>query len=272
MKIKVMTYNVLYAFHEREGDAFLFHPSRAQAAERVVRAEAPDVLGVTEAVYCGARGRILRPDYKALFGLEHMHCAGFENDWGNCLMSRFPIVSAERLPLGAGRMGTMTSALRATLDCDGRALHVDLVHPSPSVTESERVEGFKPLLQSHSRPYVMFGDFNALSDEDPYDHATMVSELRGNVRDPEELATRMLDRQLIASVRAAGLTDTMPLSGRVFTLPTGLSRPHATQGARLRLDYIFTSPELKTLSSRVIKNADADAVSDHYPVVAELEL
>src|SRR6185503_6159061 len=124
-------------------------------------------------------------------------------------------------------------ALRATLDCEGRPLHVDLVHPSPSITELERVQAFEPLLATARRPYLLLGDFNALSDEDPYHQETLVAELAGNVPDPPALAARMLDRRLIAAVRAAGLADTMPLAARTHSLPTRLPRPHATQGARL---------------------------------------
>lgn len=272
MRLRVMTYNLLYAFHERHGDTMLFQEDRARAAREVVRACAPDILGVTEAVYCGTgRGRQIRPDYAAMFEMEHVHSCGFEGDWGNCLVSRFPIRHAERLPLGGGRTDVTSSALRATLDCDGREVHVDVVHPSPAVTEAERVAAFEPLLSTLQRPYLMIGDFNALSDEDPYDHATLVAQLTGHVEHPEALAARMLDRRLIATVRAQGLQDVAP-PGRPHTLPTRLSRPHATQGARLRLDYIFASQEFRAERVEVIVDEATDRASDHYPIVADLAL
>jgi endonuclease/exonuclease/phosphatase family metal-dependent hydrolase len=267
-----MTYNVLYAFHERQGDTMLFQEERARAVREVVRACAPDVLGITEAVYCGAgRGRLIRPDYATMFGLEHVYADGFDGDWGNCLVSRFPIRHAERWPLGGGRREVTSSALRATLDCEGREVHVDVVHPSPAITEAERVEAFVPLLSTRPRPYLMVGDLNALSDEDPYDRATLVSQLTGHVAQPDELAARMLDRRLVATVRAHGLHDVAP-PGRRHTLPTRLPRPHATQGARLRLDYIFASDDFRVERVEVIENEATDRASDHYPLVADLVL
>lgn len=144
-----MTYNLLYASHERQGDTMIFQEERARAVREVVRACAPDVLGLTEAVYCGAgRGRLIRPDYAAMFGLEHVHAAGFDGDWGNCLVSRFPILRAECLPLGGGRREVTSSALRATLDCDGREVHVDLVHPSP---RSRRRSASRPSVRCSRR-------------------------------------------------------------------------------------------------------------------------
>lgn len=272
VQLRVMTYNLLYAFHERQGDTMLFQEERARAVREVVRACAPDVLGLTEAVYCGVgRGRMIRPDYAAMFGLPHVHACGYEGDWGNCLVSRHPIRHAERLPLGGGRRDVTSSALRATLDCDGREVHVDVVHPSPAVREAERVAAFVPLLSTLRRPYLMIGDFNALSDEDPYDHATLVAELTGHVEQPDALASRMLDRRLIATIRAHGLQDLAP-PGRRHTLPTRLDRAHATQGARLRLDYIFASPEFRAGRVEVIEDEATDRASDHYPLVADLEV
>jgi endonuclease/exonuclease/phosphatase family metal-dependent hydrolase len=267
-----MTYNLLYAFHERVGDTMLLQEDRCGPAAAVVRACAPDIIGVTEAVYCGSgRGRLLRPDYARMFGLPHVHAAGFDGDWGNCVVSRFPIRHSECLPLGGGRLGVTSCAVRVTLDCDGRDVHVDVVHPSPSITETERVEAFRPLLASLKRPYLMIGDLNALSDEDPYDQATLVKELTGHVKDPEAHAKRMLDRQLVALIREHGLRDIAP-AGRRHTLPTRLPRSHATQGARLRLDYIFTSEEFRAGQAEVIENETTDRVSDHYPIFADVEL
>jgi endonuclease/exonuclease/phosphatase family metal-dependent hydrolase len=82
----------------------------------------------------------------------------------------------------------------------------------------------------------------------------------------------MLDRRLIATVRAAGLTDALPAHARGHTVPTRLPRPHATQGARLRIDYVFVSPELSLTRAAIVRDPAADRASDHYPMMAELEL
>jgi endonuclease/exonuclease/phosphatase family metal-dependent hydrolase len=267
-----MTYNLLYGFHEREGDALVYRDERARAAAEVVRAAAPDLLALTEAVYVGPGGRVVRHDFAALFGLPHVACRGFDGEWASALASRFPISRVERLPLGRHPGGAPPSALRTTVDCAGRALHVDVVHPSPHVTEAERVEAFAPLLASRATPYLLAGDLNALSDEDEYDAAALAAQMVGRVPEPQALAARMLDRQLVASVRAHDLVDAMPAARRGHTLPTRLPRPHDTQGAELRIDYLFVSRDVRVLDAEVIRRAPADEASDHYPVVATLEL
>ncbi|MEO8700957.1 MAG: endonuclease/exonuclease/phosphatase family protein [Kofleriaceae bacterium] len=268
--LRVMTYNVLYGCHERVGTTFVYQPARAEAVREVVRAEAPDILGLTEAAYCGAHGRLLMQDFAAMFGLPHVFAAGGEGDWTSMLLSRHPIVDASRIPLGGSPSGIMMSALRTTIDAgsDGR-WRFDLVHPSPHISEAARVEAFAPLLEPTAEPRVVFGDFNALSDEDPYTHAGLVEDMRGQVDDPAAVATTMLDRQLLATLRAHGLRDTMPVEARVHTIPTRLTRA-STQGARLRIDYVLASANVEVLTGKVIHSAPADRGSDHYPIVAEL--
>jgi endonuclease/exonuclease/phosphatase family metal-dependent hydrolase len=81
----------------------------------------------------------------------------------------------------------------------------------------------------------------------------------------------MLDRQLVAAVRSHGLTDALEPARRTHTLPTRLPRPGSTQGAELRIDYIFVSRELRVARAEVIHSDAADRASDHYPVVAEIQ-
>lgn len=271
-RLKVMAYNILYGFHEREGDALVYRSERARAAAEVIRAEAPDVLALTEGAYVGWRGRVVRDDFAALVGLPHVACAGVEGEWASVLASRFPILEVERLPLGETPGGPASSALRATLECEGRKLHVDVVHPSPHITEMERVEAFAPLLATARRPYVLLGDFNSLSDEDAYTSADLLAEMEPHVTRPEAIVARMLDRQVIASVRAHGLVDTLPEDRRTHTIPTRLERGKSTQGARIRIDYIFVSPEIRATDAEIIQRAPTDAASDHYPIVATLEI
>lgn len=273
MRVRVMTYNLLYGFHERTTDGLLYQPARALAAREVVHAESPDILALTEAAYCDDRWTTIREDFVALFGLPHLFAAGFPGDFGNCLLSRFPIVKAERHALGGG--SGPPSALRVVLDVgEGRrALHVDVVHPSPRISESERVAAFEPLLASLASPHIMVGDFNALSDEDPYEHARLTAQMKAyNVSNPEAVATVMLDRQLLAATRARGLRDALPVDARKHTIPTKLPRPNATQGAELRIDYVLVTNDINVRGGRIIQSDLTDKVSDHYPVVVDLDL
>ncbi|MBA2538941.1 MAG: endonuclease/exonuclease/phosphatase family protein, partial [Deltaproteobacteria bacterium] len=235
-------------------------------------AEAPDVIALTEAAYCGAAGRIIRHDFATMFALPHVATAGFEGEWTNVLVSRFPILHAERHELGRSPSGIQPSALRTILDVGGRSVHVDIVHPSPHVPEAERVAAVAPLLETHQTPYIMLGDFNALSDEDPYTREGLRAQMLDHVVEPDAIVTQMLERQLIRSIRARGLVDSLAVEARGHTIPTQLERGIATQGAQIRIDYIFVSSEFRVVDSQIVRRAPADEVSDHYPVVATLAL
>ncbi|MBI4145685.1 endonuclease/exonuclease/phosphatase family protein [Candidatus Woesearchaeota archaeon] len=272
MKIKVMTYNVLYGLHNRDGNLILLDLARMRAVRNIVRAEKPDILGLTEAVYCEFwtsqdRNRIIRVDYEQLFGLKHSYATGFEQEWGSMILSKFPILHAERLQLGKNHRGESVSAIRATLDVNGKRVHVDVVHPAPKISDNDRVTAFAPLLKTFTAPYLMIGDFNSLSEEDAYDRKKLIREIPANGKEARVVADRMLVRNLIPSVRSHGLEDTLPKNNRTHTIPT----KSKGREPKLRLDYIFASRDFKVISSRVIKNKLTETASDHYPVVAELE-
>jgi len=269
-RLKVMTYNLRYGFHKYGADKImLFQENEFRAAQKVIRSEKPDVLGITEAYYGAKQGRLIGIDYAKAFGYRHSYAASYEGDWGSCLLSRFPIVHAERLPLTKSQKGIQMSALRTTIDSKVN-IHVDVVHPSPKVQDAARVTAFRPLLKSFQKPYLMIGDFNSPSDEDEYSRADLMKGWKNRAEPPSVMADRFLKRKLIPLVKSYGLHDTLPEGRRTHTLPTNL--PGIPASPNMRIDYIFASPEFRTIRSRIIQNKLTDAASDPYPVVAQLEL
>ncbi len=77
--------------------------------------------------------------------------------------------------------------------------------------------------------------------------------------------TFMIDRKLLASVRARVLVDTLAPQNRTYTLPTRLDRGQATQGAQIRIDYIFVSQDIRVLHAEVVKRSPTDEVSESLP-------
>jgi endonuclease/exonuclease/phosphatase family metal-dependent hydrolase len=79
------------------------------------------------------------------------------------------------------------------------------------------------------------------------------------------------DSLVFQPARARGLRDALPVDARRHTVPTRRPRPHATQGARIRIDYVLITDGLRVLSGKVVQSEAADRASDHYPVVVDLE-
>ena len=98
------------------------------------------------------------------------------------------------------------------------------------MTEAERVAAFAPLLASRGTPYILLGDFNALDDTEPYTVAGLTAQMSEIVVDRRALAARMLDRQLLASVRAGGLVDALPVARRTHHDPDAAVPPACDAG------------------------------------------
>jgi len=93
----------------------------------------------------------------------------------------------------------------------------------------------------------------------------------GGSRDVGRVAR--VDTRAVAALDAAGLVDVFRAAGtgRVETAPTALGGP---EFSGMRLDYLFASPALAAYvrSCRVFESPDTDRASDHYPVVADVDL
>jgi endonuclease/exonuclease/phosphatase family metal-dependent hydrolase len=86
---------------------------------------------------------------------------------------------------------------------------------------------------------------------------------------------RTVDTRAVSRLLGAGLVDLWPHTGGAE--PDGLTVPTRHGGAEfaaMRLDYLLATPAVAALTRRVrvVRDGAADRASDHYPVVADLEL
>lgn len=154
--------------------------------------------------------------------------------YGNAILSRHPIIRAERfaLPRLAGK--EERSALLVEVSLSGQPLTVIATHLGLDANErGEQVQALGQIVQDVRTPVILAGDFNARPDS------------------PEI--------QFVASL----LTPTEELAAQ----PVGLTFPNPNPTARI--DYIFTS---RDLSEHVVYH-DVPKISgsDHLPVVAHID-
>ena len=154
-------------------------------------------------------------------------------EYGNAVLSRFPITRSERhlLPQPPGR--EPRSALLAELSIDGAPLTVIATHLGLNRSERRaQAETLAALVRKVRTPVILAGDFNAHPD------APEVRLLTGMLADTHALA----------------------YEGPGLTFPA--LRPTA------RIDYILTSPDL---APHVLRHEVPESLaSDHLPVVAEI--
>jgi endonuclease/exonuclease/phosphatase family metal-dependent hydrolase len=193
--------------------------------------------------------------------------AGFPAPYGNTLLTRYPILSAEThlavdLP-GREQRGF----LRAVLDTGENVplgvyvTHLDHRH------EDARLAQIKSMLQLMGRynnhPHIILGDFNALApsdyDERPHELARLVAQ-EGASRE------KVSGLQVVPHLLESGYVDAFASAGG------GPAETWSTEDPRVRIDYAFVSPPLAERLRRCQRweTPLAHAASDHFPLLTEL--
>lgn len=158
------------------------------------------------------------------------------SQFGNALLSRYPIARWENTHLFQSPGYEQRGLLHAEVGVPGIPLHVYVTHLD-AFSETDRAEQARQVVRlvGESRPVVLLGDFNAHSDT------------------PE-----------ISGIRAV-LTDTWTAAADG---DPGAARPAGAPAGRI--DYIFTTQPLR--ADWTSFRTDEPAASDHLPVVSRLAL
>ncbi len=270
MNLTIMAYNIERGFHSRN---HTLEEQRLEAAQRAVQLVNPDLLALTEACYGGPNSKNIIMDYAQLFGFPYAHFGSFPSfgprkgdEGGNCLLSRLPM-QAETVQLAH------KSAVRARIPLEDRILTLDVIHPSPSVTDAEKIKTHAPLLTSQQAPYILTGDFNTISPEDvaKYDFNQLTKDIESyNPAKAKLIINNWQNAEFVRWLLKEGLTDAFPEKDRQSTVPTRYAYERKKDG--VRMDFIFTSPDIRTSKTYVLKNEDTEIASDHYPIVGIFDI
>lgn len=232
--ITILTYNV--------GNG-LARPERLAA---FLRDSDADVIGLQEIDVAQAAAL----EEIALESYPHrvIHGAGFD---GCALLSKYPITDLDWHDLAIGRR-----ALRATLDIDGKPLRMTVAHPQPP-----RLRRWGIAFDKTTRQQLDI--LGQLVSADP--HSVLVGDFNMTMRHP-----------IHGEFRQFGLIDAFHTVGKgrgsTFPLRPGhmKSFDHHLYWVPLpaftRLDYIWHTPDLRTLFSWTERGVG----SDHSPVFALL--
>jgi endonuclease/exonuclease/phosphatase family metal-dependent hydrolase len=244
---RLLTYNILHGGH-----------GRTAAIAAVINACAPDLVLLQEATDRGNVERIAEATGMAEWQAFDKQSLGF--------LSRRPVASC-----GWVRPRVSRHAFVEVVP-EGERLRVFGVHLSAvhaAWTEHRRVMELRALLRSVARHqdgfHVLAGDFNTVAPGDVFDSALLPMRVRplvwlsgGRIR--WRTVQTVLDAGYVDGFRQAHPDD----PGN--TLPT--SNPH------VRLDYVFipSSYQDRIASCQVVRDSIAVGASDHFPVVADLNV
>ncbi|MEV4478449.1 endonuclease/exonuclease/phosphatase family protein [Micromonospora coxensis] len=265
--LRVMTWNIRTGGRDRGG------PDRLDLVTGVVAAERPDLLALQE-LRDFDRGGLL-DDVAGRVGMRpHLARSCFGQ----------PVAVLVRPPLrvrhaAAVRRPFHHAAARVVVDTSAGPLTVFSTHLSPYSGGRRRMEAdwlAAAVRRSGGELTLLAGDLNTL---DPaVDHTARLAGLSAHYRRRHlRRDGRTVDTRAVSRLLAAGLVDLWPLRAGAAPDADGLTVPTRHGGAEfsgMRLDYLLGSARLAALTRqvRVVRGGDADHASDHYPVVAELEL
>jgi vancomycin resistance protein VanJ len=236
VQVALMTFNV--------GNG-LAQPSRLV---RLLHQLELDIIGLQE--LAPAQAEAIARELSARYPYQVLNPHGFA---GKGLLSRYPVLAAEQLPLYPGRPD-----LRVVVDVDGIRLTVLVAHPPPPRLQRSglrfdpatlrQLDALARLAVDHA-PTVLLGDLNLTRRNPAY-----------------------------ARFAAAGLADAFAVAGtgRGWTLPRRVGQAasfdHGLHALPLRpvarVDYIWYTSALQAEAAWV----GPDGGSDHLPVLARLVL
>jgi endonuclease/exonuclease/phosphatase family metal-dependent hydrolase len=228
--VRVATYNLHNGF-DTEGRLGM------EAIASVIEEIDPDIVALQEV----SRGWVISGRLDMLTWLserlEMPHVFGPTADpfWGNAILSRYPILEYAEYDLPPRDLPVKRGLIAATVDLgQGETLQVIATH-------YHHVEGDSDIRQAQARTTAEVWDGQ--------DRTVLLGDLNAEPDDPE-----------MAILRRAGLVD--PVEDieppPKYTWPAD----HPT----VRIDYIWTSPDLTTDNPHVISTT----ASDHMPVAGEI--
>lgn len=252
--LRLLSYNIRYGGAGRE-----------DALVAVIRSADPDVVMLQEATDPGVVARVAAGAGLPYWGAERGHSTGY--------ISRVPVKSHQWLLPRAARHPFLEVVLAREGSPAGERCRLFGLHLTAWFSrwsENTRAREIRALLagirEHQEGPHVIAGDFNALAPGERLEVARMPAWIRAMIW----VSGRDIARQTIQAMLDAAYADAY----RVRT-PTGSGFTFPTWDPHVRLDYVFVPERDRERVARcevMLEAPRAAEASDHFPLLAELEL
>jgi endonuclease/exonuclease/phosphatase family metal-dependent hydrolase len=268
MKIKIIEYNILEGFFDKNKEGILApNEKRRKAAQEIIKKEDPDILVLAEADH--TKNLKFPQDYKKIFNYTYGFFASkrlTNRDFGIGILSKFPIITKEKFLLAKSRW------IKTSIKINGKTINIDAIHCNPHNSSKEKQDLFQELITRKKEPFIVAGDFNAVHPEDKYNEKDLLDNFCRKFQDKqkaEKVVKEILEAKTIRFLLEQNLRDTHKEKNNKqdYSYHTSLKGNNM-----MRIDYIFCSNEFKIINSGIIKNRLTEIASDHYPIFAELEI
>lgn len=236
MQVRLMSYNTQHCLNyvTREIDFDIMTETIKNCKADIIGMQEMRNIGQDEKEYKDQAGIIAKELGFNYYFAEAIKFRGV-NPYGNALISRYPILEAETImipdpdPKTGDRYYETRCVLKAKLDVGG-GLWVIVTHIG--LNDDEAVNAVKTIMDNlEGEKCVLMGDFN-MQPENP----------------------------IFNPIKEAMFDTSSLIEGEIFSFPS--DKP------KIKIDYIFTSNDLKVLSADIPQVVS----SDHCPHLADIEL
>jgi endonuclease/exonuclease/phosphatase family metal-dependent hydrolase len=239
---------------------------RLDAVLAVINAQRPDVLAMQELGQLHRRPHRLLATVEAATGMRG-HLARSLFGQAVAVLVRPPgmITSTSRIRRPMHHAAALVVVNTPAGPLTVISTHLHATSTSRRFREARRLVGNRP----HGLT-VLMGDLNTL-DPDTDHHASLAA-LPARYR-RRHLTHGRVDTRAVQTLTGAGLVDLCHLAGTRLqeSVPTELGGPEFPAA---RLDYILATASLAGLTREVhvVRDGRTGTASDHYPIIARLEL
>lgn len=282
--IRVVSYNI------HKGRSALGHRESLNDLRLGLYGLRPDLVFLQEVQGRNEQHSVLHAQHESLAAALHLNVAygcnaiRDQTDHGNALLSRYEILDHENLDISDHRL-EQRGLLHARVLIDGRAVHCFVVHLGLFAgSRSRQILALAERIAqqvSDGEPILIAGDFNDWGDRlaplfvqqlglcevfsnAPRSHGGELPKLRDSVR---RLSNAL--RGLPNSLNVHERTNQLGMDGAYCPLPPPRTFPAVFPW--FRLDRIYQRG-FAVRSARVLRGREWSRLSDHLPLLAELEL
>ena len=170
-ELKICWYNVLRGFNKKELDgSFTFELKRLDACKKIIKLIKPDLFFIGEWDFnprCKIKGEKIRIiNYKKEFNFPYVYYSKPDKTSrkGEVILSKIPFTS-KNFSKGNYSVKNYTD-IKSSFKIENNKIHIEVVHPYPTIPEKEKANFIKKILSKSKTPYILLGDFNALSPSD----------------------------------------------------------------------------------------------------------
>ena len=267
---KIITYNTLYGFN---------HGKSNKIGYQWIKEQAPDVIALQE-MKKFSQEKLAKA--AKTWGHDYVHYYQRKPGQPLAVTSKYPITEIKPLTAKGIKRASLLFKVENIYFIN---LHLTSQTVADRAKESKQLSGVIKNLIADGKQLVVLGDFNALSPLDkPYldTMSTMLKVYQDHPKKIKNLTNNQFDYTVIQRFLDTGLVDScyQKLKGSPVlngSFPTTVLEKIATEqdhkDALHRLDYVLMTPELaaKVTSANIPREGVVNKISDHYPVIVELD-